>query len=259
MFGIQHAPRQGWSAPFIVDLGTKVREALINAPWDRGRALTGNPIAGCFGRAPSALDWPPMNLLLIDDHPVFAIGLSYALRQVRPGMNMRVVRTLTEGLKEARLQGAIDVVLIDYRLEDEDGLNGLRKFGEAFPHMARVLISGHDEPTLSARARAAGASAFIAKSFSMSELLATLDAVRRGATVFSDQIDEPLALDDVQLTTRQREVLCLLAQGYRNKQIAFELGITERTVKTHVTALFQAMGAQSRTQVLIKGRQLGCL
>ncbi len=251
--------RAAAAALCIVDFKSKVPEAPLNASSVEPAPLTGQLSKRCIGDVSSELDCPSMELLLIDDHPVFAIGLTYALRQVRPGINMRAVQTIAEGLKEARTQGAVDLVMIDYRLEGEDGLSGLRKFGEAFPHTARVLISGHSDPTLSARARAAGASAFVPKSASMSELLASLDAVRRGDTVFADQLDELSGFDDVQLTARQKEVLCLLAQGFRNKQIAFELGITERTVKTHVTALFQAMGAQSRTQVLIKGRQLGCI
>ena len=200
-----------------------------------------------------------MNLLLIDDHPLFGVGFVHALTHRRADVAVRTVLTLDDGLSAAAEWPALDVVLVDYRLGGDDGIEGLRRFGARFPLVARVLISGDEDPALVARAQAAGAAAFLGKSMPMPDMLAALDAVCRGCSFFSGRAVTGAAADGSGLTARQLEVLALVASGRQNKQIAFELGIAERTVKLHVTALLGITGARNRTHLLVRARELGLL
>jgi DNA-binding NarL/FixJ family response regulator len=195
-----------------------------------------------------------MNLLLIDDHPLFSVGFAHAMTQAAPGIAVRTAATVDEGLAQATAWPALDIVLVDFRLGEANGLDGLRRFGERFPCVARVLISGDEDAALVARARAAGASGFLGKSASIAALLAALQRVARGDTVL-DETGAPGGWP----TARQMEVLALIAQGQPNKGIARALGIAERTVKLHVTALLEAVGARNRTHLLVRAREQGLL
>lgn len=201
-----------------------------------------------------------MNLLLVDDHPLFGVGFVHALTQARPGLQVHAALTLDAGLDQASAL-ALDVVLVDYRLADGsgiDGLAGLRRFGERHPLVARVLISGDEEPALATRARTAGAAAFIGKSLSMGRILHALDIVAAGGVYFEPNTRFGSAIPaGAGPTARQLEVLALIAQGRQNKQIADELGIAERTVKLHVTALLDALDARNRTHLLVRARAWG--
>ncbi|MBL0943614.1 MAG: response regulator transcription factor [Hydrogenophaga sp.] len=198
-----------------------------------------------------------MKVLLIDDHPLFGFGFAQALSQGASGIEVLTAPTIQDGLVQAAAQPDLDIVLIDYRLGDTDGLAGLRHFGDRFPLVARVLISGDEDPVLAQRARAAGASGFLGKSSSLQGLLAALQRVADGEAVFDN--DTRRATAGAGPTARQMEVLALLAQGQPNKRIALELGIAERTVKLHVTALLEALGARNRTHLLVRAREQGLL
>lgn len=196
-----------------------------------------------------------MKLLLIDAHPLFSVGFAHALSQAGAGVEVLTAATLLEGLAHAAARPDIDIVLIDYRLGATDGLEALRHFGERFPLVARVLISGHEDPALAQRARAAGASGFLGKSASIAALVEGLQRVAHGDVVFDDAA-MPIKAG---ATARQLEVLTLVALGHPNKRIALELGIAERTVKLHVTALLEALGASNRTHLLVRAREQGLL
>ena len=201
-----------------------------------------------------------MNLLLVDDHPLFGVGFVHALTQARPGLQVNAALTLEEGLDKAAGL-APDVVLVDYRLAGDsgvDGIAGLRRFGESHPLVVRVLISGDEDPALATRARAAGAAAFIGKSLPIGRILHVLDIVVAGGEHFEPAVRASAAAQaGSEPTARQLEVLWLIAQGRQNKQIAHELGIAERTVKLHVTALFDALDARNRTHLLVRAREWG--
>ena len=201
-----------------------------------------------------------MNLLLVDDHPLFGAGFAHALEVVRPAVRVRNAATLEAGLAIASHDDSLDVVLMDYRLAGEDGLAALAEFGRRFPLVARVLITGEDIRLLGARARAVGAVGCLGKHHSAEAILAALHTVLEGGEWF----DQPPAgalpsAPAGNVTARQMEVLALIAKGRLNKQIADQLGIAERTVKLHITALLQAFDARNRTHLLVKAREHGLL
>ncbi|MET0334721.1 MAG: response regulator transcription factor, partial [Rhizobacter sp.] len=199
-------------------------------------------------------------LLLVDDHPLFGVGFAHALTHAQPGIVVQTALTLEQGL-ELAATAPLDVVLIDYRLagdSGQNGLDGLRQFGMRHPLVARVLISGDEDPALAVRARAAGAAAFLGKSLAIGQVLQALQTVQDGGEYFHTTAPARSATDTGP-TARQLEVLSLIAQGRQNKQIARELGIAERTVKLHVTALFEALAASNRTHLLVRAREVGLL
>lgn len=204
---------------------------------------------------PAPEDHGTMKLLLVDDHPLFGVGFAHALTHARPDFEVQTALSLAEGVARAS-QCAPDIVLIDYRLGGEDGLEGLRLFGARHPLVSRLMISGDEEPALAARARAAGAAGFIGKSRSVAHIAAALDEVAAGGESF-DVLTSRTGLPVASLTPRQLEVLLLVAQGRQNKQIAAELAIAERTVKLHITALLDTMDARNRTHLLVQARRAG--
>jgi DNA-binding NarL/FixJ family response regulator len=199
-----------------------------------------------------------MNLLLVDDHPLFAVGFAQALACA--GNEVRTASTIDDGLTQALAWPVVDIVLIDYRLGAEDGLTGLRRFGARLPLLARVLISGDEDPALALQARTAGASGFLGKSMSIDALHAALLAIERGEVHFPSSSERPrAAASGVGPTARQLEVLALVARGEPNKRIATKLGIAERTVKLHITALFEVLNARNRTHLLVVAKDKGLI
>lgn len=201
----------------------------------------------------------PMNLLLVDDHPLFGVGFTHALTHARDDIAVRTALTIDEGLELAGRSDDLDAVLIDYRLSDDDGLEGLRRFGARHPLVARALISGDEDSQLILRARNAGAAGFLGKSLAIRQILQALDTICGGGEFFGPSSSALPAALDAGPTARQLEVLALVAQGQQNKQIAHALGIAERTVKLHVTALFDVLGARNRTHLLVRARDMGLL
>lgn len=203
-----------------------------------------------------------MKLLLVDDHPLYGVGFAHALGTAEPGLSVLNACSLEQGLALAAVQPDLDIVLVDYHLGALNGIAGLRSFGRQHPLVPRVLISGNDTPSLVAAARAAGASGFLSKSQTLAAMLAALHEVAAGGLAFGHLPHS--ALPEVapdataaQPTLRQLEVLSLVARGQPNKHIASVLGIAERTVKLHVTALLAQLGARNRTQLLVLARERG--
>ena len=204
-----------------------------------------------------------MNLLLVDDHPLFGVGLAYALTTAAPEMQVLTAGSLALGLEIAAARPELDIVLIDYHLGAHNGIEGLRRFGQHFPLVARMLISGDETPTLLAAARAAGASGFIGKAQSLEHMLAALRVVADGGLAFGSiprfELPSVSAAAAPQPTLRQLEVLAMVGHGQPNKRIAAALGIAERTVKLHMTALLTQLGARNRTHLLVVARERGLL
>lgn len=200
-----------------------------------------------------------MKLLLIDDHPLFGVGFAHALVHAGAGVEVRTASTIDEGIAQAADWPELDIVLVDYRLGADDGIAGMRLLGARFPLVARVLISGDEDPALAARARSAGASGFLGKSMTIDSVLAALLRVASGETVFMRAAAAASMVRGSWPTARQMEVLSLVAKGHQNKRIADELGIAERTVKLHITALLDVFGARNRTHLLVVAREQGLL
>ena len=117
-----------------------------------------------------------------------------------------------------------------------------------------LLLSGRDDPTTQLRARNSRARGLIAKTLEPKLMLQRIDRVLDGDLAFDAA---PVAVPD--LTDRQRDILTLVAAGHGNKEIRYRLGIAERTVRAHLTELFQSLGVGSRMQAVIRARELGMI
>jgi two-component system, NarL family, nitrate/nitrite response regulator NarL len=212
----------------------------------------------------------PLKLLVIDDHPLVQEGVAAALEAL--GLDVRVIsaRGADQGLTTAATHPDLDAVLIDVGVP---GMNGFAVIGELrkrFPQVPVIVLTALEDPPNVKRAMEAGAAGFIAKTSATDVLIKTLQQVLKGnaavepSTALAGRANgngsatgtEP---DATLLTLRQLQVLSRVCQGKTNKQIASELGLSEKTVKAHVTAIFKILGVVNRTQAVLVARRMGML
>jgi DNA-binding NarL/FixJ family response regulator len=195
------------------------------------------------------------NILVVDDHPLFQEGLAHMVRRMRPQWNLVFADRGGQALA-ILAAGLVDLAIIDIVLPDNDGFSLSRLIAASFPQLPQILISGRNDAAVRVRARSCGVSGFIAKTMPPDAIAGAIERVLEGGTAF----EETRACSAIPaLTPRQAEILDLLAEGHGNKEIRHRLGIAERTVRAHLTELFQLLDAHSRTQALIRARELGLI
>jgi DNA-binding NarL/FixJ family response regulator len=195
------------------------------------------------------------NLLIVEDHPLFFSGFAHMARVLRPEWTLHMAANATEA-RNCLHRHTPNLALVDVGLPGEDGFALLRSMADFWPDLPAVLISGRDDSAMHVRARACGASGFIAKTAPPDIIVVMLDRVLQGGKAFVEIAPES---GMPSLTTRQAEVLVLLAEGCSNKEMRYRLCIAERTVRAHLTELFHLLGASSRMQAVIRGRELGLI
>jgi DNA-binding NarL/FixJ family response regulator len=195
----------------------------------------------------------PADILIVDDHPLFSTGFTAMARVLRPGWTLQLAATSVEAHSLLRLH-VPQLALVDVGLPGDDGFALVQSIAEVWPSVPAVLISGRDDAAVRVRARACGAAGFITKTAGPETIVSMLDIVLQGGTAFAGGERAPGV---PALTSRQAEILLLLAEGCSNKEIRYRLGIAERTVRAHLTELFHVLGASSRMQAVIRGRELG--
>ena len=213
-----------------------------------------------------------MNRILVaDDHPLFRAALRQAAAAAVPDAEVGDVADLDGLLAALAAAPDTDLVLLDLRMPGSRGLSGLAALRGQFPGVAVLVVSAHDEPSVVRRVLAHGAAGFLPKSADPSAIAEAVRSVlEQGhwlppgwaevvAAVPADASDAQLAARLARLTEQQFRVLSMLAEGLLNKQIADRLGVQERTVKAHVTAIFEKLEVRNRTQagVLLRSLDLG--
>lgn len=208
------------------------------------------------------------HLLIADDHPLYRMALVQAVRGVVPGARVDEADSLSSARRALLGCPDIDLVLLDLHMPDSFGLMGLAALRAEFPGVAVAMISAHDDALTVRRAMTYGAAGFIPKRSDLGELQAALRAVLACETWLpggSQQVaarnanaddDKRLASRLSTLTPQQFRVLAYIGEGRLNKQIADELGISERTVKAHVSVIFEKLGVRNRTQAGVLLRHL---
>lgn len=199
-------------------------------------------------------------LLIADDHPLFRLALVQAVREVMPEADLLEADTLMSARAVLEAHADIDLVLLDLHMPGNRGLMGLVELRAAYPSVAVALISANDDPAVIRRALNYGAAGYIPKRADLNAIKIGLRAVLnceeyvpedlRAAVAAgqSSNADRELAERLSTLTPQQLRVLVLVAEGQLNKQIADALSIQERTVKAHLTAIFEKLGVRNRTQ-----------
>ncbi|MGZ3377040.1 MAG: response regulator transcription factor [Phenylobacterium sp.] len=192
--------------------------------------------------------------LLVDDHPLFRDGFASMLRHQRPDWALKTANSAAEAL-EVLEDCQPDVAIIDILLPDVDGFDAARAIAERAPLVSRVMISGREDGAARLRSRDCGASGFISKAWAPERILETLEQVLAGGVAF--EAAEPG--NGKAITSRQLEVLTLLADGHSNKAIERRMNIAPRTVRAHLTEIFRLLEADGRMQAILKARQLGLI
>jgi len=204
-----------------------------------------------------------MRLLVIDDHALVREGVAAVLRNAWVDTVVLQAQTSAAALELMAANADIDMVLLDLMMPDRTGVEVLKDFGSRHPGVPVVVLSSSERPEDVRRTLSLGALGFIPKSAPSTTLLAALNFILAGeiyvppfmasSTVADDQRpprSASLAAAVAGLTHRQRAVLQLLCSDVQNKEIAFQLRISEKTVKAHVTAIFKALGVASRAQAI---------
>lgn len=195
-------------------------------------------------------------IIIADDHPLFRTALSHAVSKVWP--DATVIEASSAANARAELGDGAEALLLDLHMEDSSGLSVLMDLRQDFPALPIVIVSASEEPRVYAAASQLGAAAFIPKSASLDLMRDALSAVREGDSWFPD--NEQMVDDDLariaSLTPAQRRILGQMREGLLNKQIAYELDISEATVKAHITAIFRKLNVISRTQAVLLATKL---
>ncbi len=219
-----------------------------------------------------------MIVLLVDDHTLFRHGLKYLLADLDPAISFLEGHTVASALTHADRED-IDLILLDLHLPDVHGLDGLRAVKAAFADSTVVVLSSEENAVLVRDCIEAGAAGFIPKSSTPAVLVSALRLVLSGGTYLPPQVlgmrgTEPAAAvapsvatppppprtmheTGTRLTDRQLQILLLTVQGKSNKMIARELGVSEGTVKQHLSALFRTLGVNNRTEAVFVAAELG--
>ncbi len=195
-------------------------------------------------------------MLVVDDHHVVRQGLEQLLTTT---VDIEVVGTAANGLEAVEAVGRLrpDVVLMDLSMPELDGVEATRRIAAQYPKSRVLVLTSFSEQSRILDAISAGADGYLLKHSDPDEITAAVRSVHAGDAPLDPKAARVLLdagrmlRETVALSEREREVLLLVRDGLANKQIARRLGITERTVKAHLTKIFQRIDVTGRTQAAI--------
>jgi DNA-binding NarL/FixJ family response regulator len=197
---------------------------------------------------------PRMDLLVVAQQPLFAVGLQAVLAHGGHGLRCVSAHTAEEALSRVRTSDRLALVIADLRVGDADGLALLQQVRLCRPHMPRVLMSDEPDPGLAREAQRAGINACLSKTMHADQWVMAIGAVLKGQSDFPAAVDTRAALSE-----RQVSVLQWAAAGLGNRQIAAKLHLTERTVKYHMSESFQRLATATRTEAVARAAALGLI
>jgi DNA-binding NarL/FixJ family response regulator len=212
------------------------------------------------GRDPPLNDPVPHHLLIADDHPLFRGALREAVSGLFSSAAIGEAGTFEDVTEFLERGSDVDLVLLDLNMPGVRGFSGLMYLRAQYPGLPIVVVSANDDPAVIRRCMEFGASGFIPKTLGVDAMRQAIARVLQGELWTPPDVDLARPSDAEtaaliarlsSLTPQQVRVLMMLSGGLLNKQIAYELGVSEATVKAHVSAILQKLGVESRTQAVI--------
>lgn len=205
----------------------------------------------------------PRKIIIADDHPLFRQALLQTLKGKLPTaqwIEAESIEKLSDLLKDSK---DVDLLLLDLNIPGAHGFNFLIKIRGLYPKLPVVVISAHEDDDTVIKAMEFGASGFVPKSASIELIFEAIRTVLKGETWIPEHINLARVTDksDIgervsSLTPQQHKILLMFADGLLNKQIAYQLTLSEATVKAHATAIFRKLNVLNRTQAVIAIGQL---
>jgi DNA-binding NarL/FixJ family response regulator len=201
-----------------------------------------------------------LQFIIADDHPLFRTALKATLAQSYAHCDVIEVETIAELQTVLSTNTNSDLILLDLHMPDAQGFSGLIHLQAHYAEIPVLVISGSETPEVMCRAIDHGAAGFLPKSSQASVIAEAIDAVLSGARWLPEGIhyqtgqnsnEQKMADVIASLTPQQFRVASLLVKGLLNKQIAYELNVTEATIKAHVTEIFRKLNVHSRTQAAL--------
>jgi DNA-binding NarL/FixJ family response regulator len=212
-----------------------------------------------------ALSEATYRLVIADDHPLFRGALRAAVSGEFAGAEIAEAGNFDDVVGELERGGDVDLVLLDLAMPGVRGFSGLMFLRAQYPSVPVVVVSANDDPVVIRRCMEFGASGFIPKTLGVDTMRSAVARVLEGGVWTPPDVDlsgkPDVAIADLinrlaSLTPQQVRVLMMLSEGLLNKQIAYGLGVSEATVKAHVSAILQKLGVESRTQAVIAAAKI---
>jgi DNA-binding NarL/FixJ family response regulator len=207
----------------------------------------------------------PNRLVIADDHPLFRGALREAVSGLFPDAEIAEAGSFDEVVGLIDRGGVVDLVLLDLAMPGVRGFSGLMYLRAQYPSVPVMVVSASDDPAVIRRCMDFGASGFIPKTLAVDTMHAAIARVLEGGIWTPPDVDlDRVADEDIArlmarlatLTPQQVRVLMMLSEGLLNKQIAHALGVSEATVKAHVSAILQKLDVESRTQAVIAAARI---
>src|SRR5436309_3817145 len=204
-------------------------------------------------------------LVIADDHPLFRDALRQAVASVVASARIDEAGSFDDLTAMLEQDSDVDLILLDLTMPGISGFSGLIYLRAQYPAIRVVIVSASDDVGTIRRSLDFGASGFIPKRFGVDTLRDAVAKVMEGDVWVPPDVDLSAAADPdmtrlrdrlVTLTPQQVRVLMMLSEGLLNKQIAYELGVSEATIKAHVSAILQKLGVESRTQAVIAAAKI---
>jgi DNA-binding NarL/FixJ family response regulator len=196
-------------------------------------------------------------IVVADDHPLFRAALRSAVDKAAPGAAVEECASLAEA--KAALTAPVDLRLLDLKLSDSEGMAGLAAIRAEHPAVPVAVVSASEDASVVRHALGLGAAGFIPKSAALPQMVEAIAAILAGdgwAPDTPEAEDDDLPARVASLTPSQLRILEGLKAGRLNKQIAFDLGVSEATIKAHLTSVFRKLGVHNRTQAVILAKQM---
>jgi DNA-binding NarL/FixJ family response regulator len=206
-----------------------------------------------------------ITIIVADDHPLFRGALRQAVAGLIPGATIVEAGNFDETTAAIAASGDADLILLDLTMPGAQGFSGLMYLRAQHPSIPVVVVSANDDPAVIRRCIEFGAAGYLPKSLGTEAMGAALRKVLDGDTWTPPDVDLSTPGDREtaelvkrlgRLTPQQVRVLMMLGEGLLNKQIAYELSVSEATVKAHVSAILQKLGVESRTQAVIAAAKI---